>query len=131
LRGELLREEARYRWFMGNAAEVVGALSGAGVEYALHKFRKPLDHVSVDLDVLVRADDAPRAVKALVRRGFGVAVSEPYTVTLARRGFVVDLYTNPSFAWVVYMDGEGLLRCCVEEVGSRALTWRPCSGVLR
>jgi len=124
LRGELLREEARYRWFMGNAAEVVGALSGAGVGYAPHKFRKPLDHVSVDLDVLVRVDDAPRAVKALVRRGFGVAVSEPYTVTLARRGFIVDLYTNPSFAWVVYMDGEGLLRCCVEEMevgGVRAI----------
>jgi hypothetical protein len=43
LRGELLREEARYRWFMGNAAEVVDALSRAGVEYALHKFRRPLD----------------------------------------------------------------------------------------
>jgi len=116
LRGELLREEARYRWFMGNAAEVVDALSRAGVEYALHKFRKPLDHVSVDLDILVKVDDIPRAVKELVRRGFEVAVSEPYTVTLVRRGFIVDLYTNPSFAWVVYMDGGRLLKCCVEEV---------------
>ena len=105
LRSELIREEARYRWFMRNAAEVVDALSRAGVEYALHKFRRPLDHVSVDLDVLVRVGDAPRAVKALVRRGFEVAVSEPYTVTLVRRGFIVDLYANPSFAWVVYMDG--------------------------
>jgi hypothetical protein len=116
LRGELVREEARYRWFMRNAAEVVDALNGAGVEYALHKFRKPLDHVSVDIDILVKVDDIPKAVKALVRRGFEVAVSEPYTVTLVRRGFIVDLYTNPSFAWVVYMDSEGLLRCCVEEI---------------
>jgi hypothetical protein len=116
LRGELLREEARYRWFMGNAVEVVDALSRAGVEYALHKFRKPLDHVSVDLDILVRVGDVSRAVKALICRGFEVAVSEPYTVTLVRRGFIVDLYTNPSFAWVVYMDGEELLKCCVEEI---------------
>jgi hypothetical protein len=30
--GELLREERRYRWFVGNTVEVVGAL---GVDYAL------------------------------------------------------------------------------------------------
>jgi hypothetical protein len=92
------------------------ALNGAGVEYALHKFRKPFDHVSVDLDILVRVDDIPKAVKVLIRRGFKIAVSEPYTATLIRRGFIVDLYTNPSFAWVVYMDGEELLRCCNEEI---------------
>jgi hypothetical protein len=116
LRGELVREEARYRWFMRNAAEVVETLNGVEVNYALHKFRKLLDHVSVDLDILVRVDDIPKSVKVLIRRGFKVAVSEPYTVTLIRNGFIVDLYTNPSFAWVVYMDGEKLLRCCVEEI---------------
>jgi hypothetical protein len=116
LRDELTREEARYRWFMRNVAEVVDALNEAGVGYALHKFRKPLDHVSVDLDILVRVDDIPKSVKVLIRRGFKVAVSESYTVTLIRNGFIVDLYTNPSFAWVVYMDGEKLLRCCVEEI---------------
>jgi hypothetical protein len=116
LRGELLREEARYMWFMRNATEVIEALNKAGAEYALHKFRKPFDHVSVDLDILVRVDDIPKAVKVLIRKGFEIAVSEPYTVTLIRRGFIVDLYTNPSFVWVVYMDGEKLLRCCVEEI---------------
>jgi len=116
LRDELIREEARHRWFMRNVAEVVDALNGAGVEYALHKFRKPLDHVSVDLDILVKVDDIPKAVKALISRGFRVVVLEPYTITLARDGFIVDLYTNSSFAWVVYMDGEKLLRCCVEEI---------------
>jgi len=116
LRGELVCEEARYRWFVRNAAEVVEALNGADVGYALHKFRKPVYHVSVDLDILVKVDYIPKAVKALVSRGFEVAVSEPYTVTLVRRGFIVDLYTNPSFAWVVYMDGEMLLRCCSEEI---------------
>jgi hypothetical protein len=98
LRHELVREEARYRWFMRNAAEVVKALNSVGVNYALHKFRRPFDHVSVDLDILVSVDDMPKGVKMLIRRGFKVSVSEPYTVTLIRRGLTVDLYTNPSFA---------------------------------
>jgi len=87
-----------------------------GATYALYKFRRPFEHVSVDLDILVRVDDVSRAVKALVYRGFRVVVWEPYTVTLVRGGFIVDLYTHPSFAWVVYMDGGRLLDCCVEEV---------------
>jgi len=35
---------------------------------------------------------------------------EPYTVTLVRRGFIVDLSTHPSFAWVMYMDSYKLIR---------------------
>jgi len=121
LRDELIREEARYRWFMRNAAEVVKVLESVGANYALYKFRRPFEHVSVDLDILIRVDNIPKAVRALVSRGFKVVAWEPYTVTLARCGFIVDLYTYPSFAWVVYMDGERLLECCVEEVdvGSR------------
>ncbi|ADG90841.1 nucleotidyltransferase family protein [Thermosphaera aggregans] len=113
---ELVHEEARYRWFTRNAAEVVGVLESIGATYALYKFRRPFEHVSVDLDILVRVEDVPRAVRALVSRGFKVVVWEPYTATLDRGGFIVDLYTHPSFAWVVYMDGGGLLDCCVEEV---------------
>jgi hypothetical protein len=112
--GELAREEARYRWFLGNAVEVVGALRG--LEYALYKFRRPVEHVSVDLDVLIERGCVARAVRALRDRGFRVAVAEPYTVTLERRGFIVDLYTEPAFAWVVYMDGGRLLRECSEDV---------------
>jgi hypothetical protein len=127
LESELIREEARYRWFMRNTAEVVGVLENVGATYALYKFRRPFEHVSVDLDILVRVEDVSRAVRALISRGFRVIVWEPYTVTLARSGFIVDLYTHPSFAWVVYMDGEGLLDCCVEEVdvgglGAKALS---------
>jgi len=106
--GELLREERRYRWFVGNTVEVVGALGG--VDYALFKFRRPVEHVSVDLDVLVDNGCVGRAVRALKSLGFEVVVSEPYTVTLSRRGFTVDLYTQPSFAWTVYLDGGRLLR---------------------
>jgi hypothetical protein len=110
LRDELVREEARYRWFTRNAAEVVEVLEDIGAIYALYKFRRPLDHVSVDLDTLVSVEDVPKAVKALVSRGFKVVVWEPYTATLARDGFIVDLYTQPSFAWIVYINGEKLLK---------------------
>jgi hypothetical protein len=112
--GELLREEHRYRWFVGNTVEVVGALGG--VDYALFKFRRPIEHVSVDLDVLVGGGCVGRAVRALKALGFGVVVLEPYTVTLSRRGFTVDLYTQPSFAWTVYLDGGRLLREHREEL---------------
>ncbi|MEZ0346226.1 MAG: hypothetical protein ABWK01_06730 [Infirmifilum sp.] len=105
--GEWLREEARFRWFARNAVEVVRALEG--LDYALFKFRRPVDHVSVDLDVLVDAGNVPAAASRLRGLGFRVVVWEPYTVTLERRGFVVDLYAHPSFAWVVYMDGGLLL----------------------
>jgi hypothetical protein len=116
LRDELIREEAKYRWFMRNVAEVVNVLESVGATYALYKFRRPYEHVSVDLDILIRVDDVSKVVKALVYRGFRAVVWEPYTVTLSRGGFIVDLYTHPSFAWVVYMDGGRLLDCCVEEV---------------
>jgi len=130
LRNELIREEVKYRWFMRNVAEVVNVLESVGANYALYKFRRPFEHVSVDLDILTRVDDVSKVVKALVYRGFRAVVWEPYTVTLSRGGFIVDLYTHPSFAWVVYMDGGRLLDCCVEEVdvgglGVKALSREP------
>jgi hypothetical protein len=112
--GELLREELRYMWFVENTVEVVGALGG--VDYALFKFRRPVEHVSVDLDVLVGGGCVGRAVRTLKSIGFEVVVSEPYTITLSRRGFTVDLYTQPSFAWIVYLDGGRLLREHREEL---------------
>jgi hypothetical protein len=93
--------------------EVVEALGG--LDYALFKFRRPVEHVSVDLDVLVGGGYVGRAVRALKSVGFEVVVSEPYTITLSRRGFTVDLYTQPSFAWTVYLDGGRLLRDHREE----------------
>jgi hypothetical protein len=105
----------------------LSGLESIGATYALYKFRRPFEHVSVDLDILVKVEDVSRAVRALVSRGFRVVVWEPYTVTLARSGFIVYLYTHPSFAWVVYMDGERFINCCVEEVdvgglGAKALS---------
>lgn len=110
---ERMREEARYRRYTGNVIEVVKTLND--LRYALHKFRKPFEHVSVDLDILIHVDDAPRAVRRLVEKGFRIVVPESYTVTLEKRGFIVDLYTQPSFAWIVYLNGKELLKEHVED----------------
>lgn len=100
-------EENLYRRYMTEVVRVTKALQG--LDYALYKFRKPIEHVSVDIDVLVRYEHLLKAVKALASIGFRVEVLEPYTVTMVRGEAIVDLYTHPSFAWIVYLDGERLL----------------------
>ena len=100
-------EEGLYKHYMVEVSRVSEALRD--LDYALYKFRKPVEHVSVDIDVLVRYEHLPKAVKALTSKGFRVEVSEPYAVTMVRDGTIVDLYTHPSFAWIVYLDGERLL----------------------
>ncbi|MEM1855246.1 MAG: hypothetical protein QXO91_01455 [Desulfurococcaceae archaeon] len=103
-----IMEESLYKRYMAEVARVSKALGG--LDYALYKFRKPVEHVSVDIDVLVRYEHLLKAVKALAGIGFRVEVLEPYTVTMVRGEAIVDLYTHPSFAWVVYLDGERLLK---------------------
>ncbi|WP_440060015.1 nucleotidyltransferase family protein [Thermogladius sp. 4427co] len=113
LHREWLLEEARFRRYIRGCIEVAKALEG--LSYAFYKFRKPLEHVSVDLDVMVNPNQISTAVSRLRERGFEVVVKEPYTVTMKKRDFIVDLYTYPSFAWVVYLDTYKLLDCCTEE----------------
>lgn len=113
LYSDLVREEKRYSWYIGNALDVAKTLRG--LRYAFYKFRKPFEHVSVDLDILIDPRHVSEAVSRLAGKGFKVIVSEPYTVTLRRGSFIVDLYTQPSFAWVIYVSGEDLLREYTEE----------------
>lgn len=100
-------EESRYLRYMSDVAEVCKTLES--LEYALFKFRKPIEHVSVDIDILVHDKHLWKAVKKLKATGFRVEVLEPYTVTMIRSGTIVDLYTYPSFAWIMYLNGERLL----------------------
>ncbi|MEM2483010.1 MAG: nucleotidyltransferase family protein [Candidatus Nezhaarchaeales archaeon] len=111
-------EEDRYRCYMSEVARVSGVMSG--LDYALFKFRKPVEHVSVDIDILVYSKHLREAVRRLKRAGFRVEVLEPYTVTMIRGGTIVDLYTHPSFAWIVYLDGERLLEE-VETIGVKVV----------
>ncbi|MEM4435674.1 MAG: hypothetical protein QXO22_01730 [Thermosphaera sp.] len=102
-----IKEETLYRRYMAEVVRVTEALQG--LDYALYKFRRPIEHVSVDIDILIRYEHLLKAVKALADIGFRVEVLEPYTVTMVRGEAIVDLYTHPSFAWIMYLDGERLL----------------------
>lgn len=100
-------EEKRYRRYMSEVVKVLEAIND--LNYALFKFRKPIEHVSVDIDILIHGKHLWKAVEKLREIGFRVEVLEPYTVTMIKRGTIVDFYTHPSFAWTVYLDGERLL----------------------
>ncbi len=113
-RHERLLEESRFRLFMKHVTDVVKVLKG--LRYALFKFRKPIDYVPSDLDILIHGNDVSEAVKRLMSIGFSIDVIEPYTVTLKKKNFIVDLYIHPSIAWVVYMDGQKLLEDYSEDV---------------
>ncbi|MEM3905672.1 MAG: hypothetical protein QXZ17_02205, partial [Nitrososphaerota archaeon] len=118
------REEKLYKRYMFEVTNVCNILKY--LDYALFKFRKPIEHVSVDIDILIRCEHLREAVKRLAGVGFGIEVFEPYTVTMVRGGTIVDLYTHPSFAWTVYLDGERLLdnveTIVVDGVEAKALT---------
>ncbi|MEM4976635.1 MAG: nucleotidyltransferase family protein [Desulfurococcaceae archaeon] len=100
-------EEALYKQYMSEVAKVARALQG--LNYALYKFRKPVEHVSVDIDILIHNKHLREAVRRLKKDGFRVEILEPYTVTMVKGRIIVDLYTHPSFAWIIYLDGERLL----------------------
>ena len=75
-----------------------------------------MDHVSIDLDIIISSKDIYKAARLLREKGFRVIVYKPYTITLARKSFIIDLYTQPSFAWIIYSDGEKLLEEYSEEI---------------
>jgi hypothetical protein len=75
-----------------------------------------VDHVSIDLDIIISSKDIYKAARLLREKGFRVIVYKPYTITLARKSFIIDLYTQPSFAWIIYSDGEKLLKEYSEEI---------------
>ena len=51
----------------------------------------------------------------IVNVGFSMVV-KPYSITLARKGIVVDVYVYPTTGRVVYFDGNVLLEHCVPSV---------------
>jgi len=102
-----LREEARYRRFLGNLSVVVDALEG--LDYVFIKLRKPAIYVPADIDVLAARNRVPEAVSRLMRRGFSVEVAEPYCVTMVRGSTIVDLYVYPTLGGMIYLDVGKLL----------------------
>jgi len=72
---EWASEEERFRGYIKGCIEIAEELRG--LRYAFYKFRRPVDHVSVDLDVLIHVDDVWRAVKRLSGRGLGLWLWSP------------------------------------------------------
>lgn len=100
-------EEYRYTSVLMVAREVVRALDG--LRYSLFKFFRPIVYVPANIDVLVSRSDLVWTVYALLKRGFRIVVLDPYCVTLARNGFIVDLYACPSLAGLALIDDRDLL----------------------
>ena len=56
-----------------------------------------MDHVSIDLDIIISSKDIYKALRLLCEKGFRIIVNVPYIITLAIKGFIADLYMQPSF----------------------------------
>ena len=85
-------EEIRYAKYMNLVKEVANLLND--LDYAFYKFRKPIEHVSVDIDILIDGEDVAEASRRLLKNGFKPLVIEPYTVTFQKYGVPIDLYTT-------------------------------------
>ncbi|HEW93580.1 MAG TPA: hypothetical protein ENF47_02615 [Thermoprotei archaeon] len=85
-------EEMKYVKYMNLVKEVANLLND--LDYAFYKFRKPIEHVSVDIDILIDGEDVAEASRRLLKNGFKPLVIEPYTVTFQKYGVPIDLYTT-------------------------------------
>lgn len=104
---EWSKEEKRFKKYINNIIIIIRTLKN--LDYALFKFRKPLDYVPADIDILIKREHVAEALRRLNHRGFRIVVWEPYTVTLSKGEIIVDLYTQPAFAWMIYLNGRRLL----------------------
>jgi hypothetical protein len=103
---------------MRKVTEVVETISKLlrGYDYAFFKLVKPLSYVPADIDILVDAGQVGRVVHEIVGLGYGVAVKDPYCITLTRGDSIIDLYVHPSLGGMIFIDGGKLLeyRCLRE-----------------
>ena len=96
---------------MGRTLKVVQALSRLlkNHDYAFFKLIKPISYVPADVDLLVDASQARKAVKDIIGLGYRVEVKDPYCITLTRGASIVDVYIHPSLGGVIFIDGKKLL----------------------
>ena len=103
---------------MKRVTEVVQILSKLlkGYDYAFFKLVKPLSYVPADIDILIDANQIGKVVHEVVGLGYGVAVKDPYCITLTRGDSIIDLYVHPSLGGMIFIDGGKLLehRCLRE-----------------
>ncbi|MEM2301395.1 MAG: hypothetical protein QXR14_04200, partial [Sulfolobales archaeon] len=96
---------------MMRVVEVIRVLSKIlrGYDYAFFKLVKPVSYVPADIDLLVRADQAKKITKTIAGLGYRLVVKDPYCITLAKGGSMIDLYTQPSVGGIIFIDGQKLL----------------------
>jgi hypothetical protein len=111
-----LREQQESR--INKVIEVIQRLSKLlkDYDYAFFKLIKPVDYVPADVDLLVDVRQAKNAAFEIMRLGYGVAVKDPYCLTLKRGDSIVDLYVHPSLGGMILLNGQKLLEhSCVTE----------------
>jgi hypothetical protein len=105
-------EEARYAKTLEAIADVAETLNG--IEYTLFKFFRPVAYVPADIDVLLSARELETATRRLNKLGLRAIVKDSYCLTLNGR-FIVDLYTYPNFANIIYLDAKELMNHVTED----------------
>ncbi|MEM3437501.1 MAG: hypothetical protein QXP55_03055 [Nitrososphaerales archaeon] len=116
-------EEAKYAKTLEAIANVAENLNG--LEYTLFKVFKPVAYVPADIDVLISSKDLKIAIRRLNKLGLRAIVKDSYCLTLNGE-FIVDLYTYPNFANIIYLDARELMNYVTENkingVAIRTLT---------
>ncbi len=111
--GLLNRLEARFRSITDSVEELSELMDG--LNYAFFKLIKPIPYVPSDVDLLISKSDLEDAVSKLLKAGYHLVTRSRSTLTF-RKDVTVDLYIDPSFGDLVYIDGASLLKFKCQEV---------------
>ncbi|MCP8317825.1 MAG: hypothetical protein H3Z51_13345, partial [archaeon] len=112
VKGQIISmEEDRYAKTLEAIADVAETLNG--LEYTLFKVFRPIAYVPADIDVLISVRELGIAQRRLRKLGLKAIVKDSYCLTLNGR-FIVDLYTYPNFANIIYLDARKLMNHITE-----------------
>ena len=114
VRGQLrTHEENMHAKTLERIAKVAEALSD--LDYTIFKVFRPVVYVPSDIDVLVSSRELGLVERRLTKFGLRAVVKDSYCLTLDG-GFIVDLYTYPNFANIIYLDAKRLMRHVTEKM---------------
>lgn len=113
-------EEARHARFLRALEETLEALRGT--DYSLFKVLRPIEYVPADIDVLLSQADQRNVLPRLEHLGMKAEAKDKYCLTFTGR-CTLDLYTQPNFADIVYLNANELLKYRTEaRIGGIAVT---------
>ena len=99
------------------------------LDFAFFKLLKPVAYIPSDIDVLIKLEDASKAIKRMKRVGYKAIVKEPYCIEFNDGSLGIDLYTYPTLGSVAYIDGQALLEftATAEFGGMKIRTLESCA----